>query len=204
MNNKELCIKSNNAVFNGFFQVNNLKFTHSLYQGGLSSVVEREVFSRGEAVVVLLYDLALEKIVLVEQCRAGAVEHALKDNKIDQAWLLEPVAGMIDLGESPIEACIRESKEETGLAVSDLEYISHFYPSPGACDEILHLYASNIDSQLVNSHAGLATEDEDIRVVVLSFEQARKMLAKGQFNVATTYIAVQWLFYQKLAMPEYQ
>jgi len=68
--------------------------------------VEREVFSRGEAVVVLLYDLALVKIVLVEHCRSGAVAHVLKDNKIDQAWLLEPVAGMIDLGESRIGACI--------------------------------------------------------------------------------------------------
>jgi len=202
MSNKELSIKSNNTVFNGFFQVNNLKFTHSLYQGGISPVVEREVFSRGQAVVVLLYDLALEKIVLVEQCRAGAVEHALQNNAIDKAWLLEPVAGMIDLGESPVEACVRESKEETGLSVSELEYISQFYPSPGACDEILHLYASNIDSKLVNSHAGLETEDEDIRVVVLSFEQARKMLEKGQFNVATTYIAIQWLFYQKLAASE--
>lgn len=195
---KQLDIQSNNAVFNGFFQVNNLKFSHSLYQGGFSPVVEREVFSRGQAVVVLLYDLALEKIVLVEQCRAGAVEHALQNNAIEQAWLLEPVAGMIDLGESPIEACIRESKEETGVTVSELEYISQFYPSPGACNEILHLYASHIDSQLVNSHAGLQTEDEDIRVVVLSFTQARKMLEKGQFNVATTYIAIQWLFYEKL------
>ena len=204
MTNKELHIKSNNAVFNGFFQVNNLKFTHSLYQGGSSALVEREVFSRGQAVVVLLYDLALENIVLVEQCRAGAVDHALQNNRVDQAWLLEPVAGMIDLGESPIQACIRETKEETGLAISEVEYISQFYPSPGACDEILHLYASNIDSQLVNSHAGLETEDEDIRVVVLSFAQARKMLKKGQFNVATTYIAIQWLFYQKLASSENQ
>ncbi|MEA1988382.1 MAG: NUDIX domain-containing protein [Pseudomonadota bacterium] len=204
MANKELHIESNSPVFNGFFQVNNLKFTHSLYQGGFSPVVEREVFSRGQAVVVLLYDLALEKIVLVEQCRAGAVEYALQNSEVDQAWLLEPVAGMIDLGESPIEACIRESKEETGLSVSELEYISQFYPSPGACDEILHLYASNIDSQLVNSHAGLETEDEYIRVVVLSFAQARKMLERGQFNVATTYIAIQWLFYQKLALLENQ
>ena len=116
----------------------------------------------------------------------------------NQAWLIEPVAGMIDLGESPKEACIREVKEETGADITDPEFISQFYPSPGACDEILHLYASEVECKKVNTHAGLATENEDIRVVILSFEDAKKQLLEGRFNVATTYMALQWLFFQKL------
>lgn len=195
---KTLSLDSNQMLFKGFFQVNLLEFSHSLYQGGSSPIVKREVFKRGEAVVVLLYDLSLQQVVLVEQCRAGAVEKALNNNAIDQAWLLEPVAGMIDSGETKEQACIRECQEETGITVSKLEYISEFYPSPGACDEVLYLFASNIDSKTIHSHAGLASEDEDIRVVKLSFIEAKQQLSTGQFNVATTYIALQWLFYQKL------
>ncbi|BCN93362.1 ADP-ribose pyrophosphatase [Thiomicrorhabdus immobilis] len=198
MPDKYLKIESNQQLFNGFFQVNLLKFSHSLYQGGSSPIVNREVFKRGEAVVVLLYDLVRQQIVLVEQCRAGAVEKALHNQDFNQAWLLEPVAGMIDQGETKEQACVRECLEETGIAISDIEYISEFYPSPGACDEVLYLFASNIDSSLVDTHAGLASEDEDIRVVLLPFSEAKQQLAQGKFNVATTYIALQWLIYQKL------
>ena len=120
------------------------------------------------------------------------------NNDSNQAWLIEPVAGMIDLDEQPQSACIRETYEETGAEITELEYINQFYPSPGACDEILHLYASNINSKSVNSHAGLDSEDEDIRVVILPFTDAKQMLLNGVFNVATTYIALQWLFFQKL------
>ncbi|WP_029407540.1 NUDIX domain-containing protein [Thiomicrorhabdus sp. Milos-T2] len=195
---KTLLLDSNRMLFKGFFQVNLLEFSHSLYQGGSSPIVKREVFKRGEAVVVLLYDLSLEQVVLVEQCRAGAVEKALKNNDIDQAWLLEPVAGMIDSGETKEQACIRECQEETGIMVSNLEYISQFYPSPGGCDEVLYLFASDIDSSDTHSHAGLASEDEDIRIVKLSFKDAKQQLTTGQFNVVSTYVALQWLFYQKL------
>lgn len=199
---KTLSIQSSSTVFKGYFELKSLTFKHSLFQGGHSNLVKREVFCRGPAVVVLLYDLINEKVVLVEQCRAGAIENALAVNDFNQAWLIEPVAGMIDEGESAIQACTREVFEETGADILELEYINHFYPSPGACDEILHLYASNINSNQVASHAGLKEESEDIRVVILSFEEAKKKLLAGEFNVVTTYIALQWLFFQKLADSE--
>jgi len=195
---KTLNIQTIKTVFKQFFTVKNIKFTHSLYQGGQSPLIEREVFCRGPAVVVLLYDLKAQKVVLVEQCRAGAIENARNQNAFYQAWLIEPVAGMIDSGETPEQACIREVKEETGTDIEELEFINQCYPSPGACDEILHLYASQIDSTTVNAHAGLATEHEDIRVVVLSFKDAKQQLLAGAFNVATTYMALHWLFFQKL------
>lgn len=199
---KTLSIQTSSTVFKGYFQLKSLTFTHSLFQGGQSKLVKREVFCRGPAVVVLLYDLKNEKVVLVEQCRAGAIENALAVNDINQAWLIEPVAGMIDHGESANDACTREVMEETGADILELEYINHFYPSPGACDEILHLYASNINSEQVASHGGLDEESEDIRVVILSFEEAKNKLLTGEFNVVTTYIALQWLFFQKLAVSE--
>ncbi len=197
-NTRFIKINEANLLYKGFFEFSELKITHSLYQGGESEVLSREVFNRNQAVVVLLYDLKHRNVVLVEQFRAGAVRNAMQSGKVDDAWLLEPVAGMIDEGEDAVQAGIRESKEETGIDVVQLEYISQFYPSPGACDEILHLYAAEIDSTLVDNHAGKSDEHEDIRVVVMSFEEAKRRMLNAEFNVASTFIALQWLFNQKL------
>ncbi|WP_228766863.1 NUDIX domain-containing protein [Thiomicrorhabdus heinhorstiae] len=196
---KRIELNESAAAFQGFFQIRRLKFRHSLYRGGMTPEIEREVFGRGQASVVLLYDSQAEEIALIEQCRAGAVERALRQNKIEKAWLLEPVAGMIDLGETPLEAGIREVREEAGLHVDDLEYISKFYPSPGGSDEILHLFAVEINVSHLPEFSGLEEDHEDIKIVRLSFAQAKQMMLGGQFNVATTFIALQWLFFQKLA-----
>lgn len=200
MPEKTIQLQSVKTEFQGFFKVQSLLFKHSLYQGGCSPEIKRELFCRGEAVVVLLYDSVLSQVVLIEQCRPGALQHAQRVNQPDQAWLVEPVAGMIDLGETASDAGIRESREEAGIEVSELEYVCQFYPSPGGCDEILHLYAADICANEVSEFAGLAGDHEYIRVVKLDFTDAKRMLFNAEFNVASTYIALQWLFFQKLAI----
>ncbi len=197
-----LKIKSVTPAYTGFFELKLLTFQHLKYQGDWSNNITREVFQRGEAVVVLLYDLAQRQLILVEQCRAGAVLNHQKDGAYNQAWLLEPVAGMIDEKESAQEAGIREVQEETGAIIQSLEYVCQFYPSPGACNEQLHLYAAEVSSDSVLEYAGIEDEDEEIRVVTLGFQQALKMLLKAEFKVASTYIALQWFFFQKLAKSE--
>jgi ADP-ribose pyrophosphatase len=196
---KKITLHETNLLFKGFFEFNEVKFTHSLYNGETSNLLSREIFNRNQAVVVLLYDLKKQKVILVEQIRAGALRNALQADNIEHAWLLEPVAGMIDFGETAKQAAKRETLEETGLKLNELEYICQFYPSPGACDEVLHLYAAEVDSQIVSPFAGNNHEGEDIKVVSLSFADAKQRLLKGQFNVASTFISLQWLFFQKLA-----
>ena len=198
MPDKKLIIHSNTIGYDGFFKINLIDFSHSLYQGGMSPSIQRELFGRGQAVVVLLYDLNLRKVVLVEQCRAGALEHALSAKKDKQAWLIEPVAGMIDPGETPLESCQREVAEEAGIMLNDFEYVCQFYPSPGGSSEILHLYAAQVDANELGDYAGLTHEVEDIRLIKYDFSDARLKLISGKFNVASTIIALQWLFFQKL------
>jgi ADP-ribose pyrophosphatase len=198
MSDKVLTIHSNTKGYDGFFKINLIDFEHSLYQGGMSQRIVRELFGRGQAVVVLLYDLDAEQVVLVEQCRAGALQHALDANNHNQAWLIEPVAGMIDKGETAIDACKRETLEEAGVSLTDFEYICQFYPSPGGSDEILHLYAAHVDTNKVGEFSGLAEDVEDIRLLKLPFSALKQDLLAGKFQVASTIIALQWLFFQKL------
>lgn len=196
---KKIKIEKITKGYDGFFKIDLFDFRHTLFQGGWSHSIRRELFGRGQAAVVLLYDPAKERVILIEQCRAGALRHALKSNDASQAWLQEPVAGMIDPGEGIEEAARREAREEAGVEMAELEFICHFYPSPGGSDEILHLYASQVDSDRLPDYAGLSDDHEDIRILKIPFDQARQALVKGEYNVASTIIALQWLFFQKLA-----
>jgi len=193
---KQIQLLQTKQAFKGFFKIDVLSYRHSLYQGGWSPKVERELFCRGQAVVILLYDLKQQCLVLVEQCRAGALQEAIQANQPEKAWLIEPVAGMIDEGETPEAAAKREIQEEAGIAVEQLEYVCQFYPSPGGSDEILHLYAAEVDSQKLPEFSGLAEEGEDIRLVQYPFKQVKSALQQASFNVASTWIALQWFVFQ--------
>jgi 8-oxo-dGTP pyrophosphatase MutT (NUDIX family) len=51
-------------------------------------------------------------------------------------------AGMIDKGESPVEAAHRELEEEFGMMVEELYYIAGFYTSEGITDEFTYMFAA--------------------------------------------------------------
>lgn len=174
-------------VFQGFFAVDKLTLKHRRYAGDWSPPFTRELFCRGRAVGVLLHDPAREQLVLVEQFRVG-----LLDNAGQSPWVLELVAGMIDEGESPKQVAVREVQEETGLPVSDLQFICEYYNSPGGSDECISVFYGRVDASAAGGIHGLAEEHEDIKVVVLPVADALAALQAGKINNAMAIIALQW------------
>lgn len=175
------------AGFRGFYRLDVLTLRHRLFAGGWGPELRRELFVRPDAVCVLPYDPWLDQVVLIEQMRIGALD------KRTSPWMLELVAGLFDAGESPEEVAHREAQEEAGLALINLTPIVHYYPSPGGSDEHVHLYCATVDSRGVGGVHGLPEEGEDIRVLVVSREQAWQMLARGEIDNAASIIALQWL-----------
>ena len=57
-------------MYSGFFTVDKCHLKHELYEGGETEIV-RELLHRGDAVAVLLYDPAHDKVVMIEQFRIG-------------------------------------------------------------------------------------------------------------------------------------
>ena len=108
-------------------------------------------------------------------------------------WLLEIIAGIVEPGESQIEVAHREAEEEAGLKLLALEAIGDFYPSPGGTSETIQLYCACVKSDGAGGIHGVEEEGEDIRVIVVPFNDAVQLLKDGKLNNASAMIAMQWL-----------
>jgi ADP-ribose pyrophosphatase len=183
-------------LFDGFFKMERYQLKHKLYQGGTSGVMDREIFERGNAVVLIPYDPVTDCVVLQEQYRVGAM------NIDGTPWMLEFVAGMFDADERPIDVAIREAKEEANIDIAekDILPVSQFLTSPGGTTECIDMFVGKVDSTVIGGIYGLPEEGEDILVHVVSREYALELLTSGKIINATTIIGLQWLAlnYQKL------
>lgn len=197
-NNKDLAspftrgavdIISRRTIYDGFFKMHKLRLRHRLYRGGWSGEMERELFVRGHAVGVLLFDPERELVALTEQFRVGALERE------GGPWCLEVVAGMIEEGELLEEVAHRELQEEAGIEVAKLHYIRSYLPSPGGSSERMHLYCATADLSGVEGYFGLADEHEDIRLRVLPLATVLAALDEGSGSIdnAASIISLQWL-----------
>ncbi len=186
---KDVEILREETVYKGHFELKKVFFRHKLYAGGMSSEVCRELLMKGAASALIAYDPVKDNVVLIEQIRIGAYEP-----ESDQSpWLLELIAGMIDKDESPEEVAIRESKEEAGLEVKDIQHALTVWDSPGGMVEKLHIYLGLIDSTNVGGIYGLDEENEDILVHIVSREQAYQWVEKGKIDNVIAVLGLQWL-----------
>ncbi|WP_370279674.1 NUDIX domain-containing protein [Pontibacterium sp.] len=179
-------IHSCDVVYDGFFEMHKLHLSHACFAGGRVEIT-RELFVRGEAVCVLLYDPAKESVVMIEQFRVGALDHPRSP------WLLELVAGIVEQGETCEEVAHREADEEAGATLTELVPITRYLVSPGGTNEWISLYCARVDSAQMGGVHGLETEGEDIRVQVLPCKQVFEMVAEGRIDNAPSIIALQWL-----------
>ena len=175
------------TLFDSFLRVDRLKLRHSLFAGGWSELMTRELILRPRAVGVLLFDPAQQQVVLVRQIRVGMLDEG------QNPWLLELVAGMVESGEEPIEVAARESLEEANTKPQDLLQICEYYNSPGISNERITLFCGRVDATQAGGIFGLYAEHEDIEVVVLSLADALAKVASGEINNAMSIIALQWL-----------
>ena len=188
---KEFKIINKEILYSGFFRMEKYCLQHTLYAGGWSAAINRELFVRGSCVAVLLYDPERDKVVLIEQFRAGAILQP------DRAWLVEIVAGAIEEGETAIEVAYRESIEEAGCEIQELIVINEFYTTPGGASERITLFCGKIDSTKVGGIHGLDHEDEDISVRSVDFDEAYRIVESNEIESAIPIIAIQWLALNK-------
>ncbi|KGD74795.1 ADP-ribose pyrophosphatase [Tatumella morbirosei] len=180
-------IITRDPVYNGFFSLVKYRFRHRLYGGGMSGVVTREVLERGNAVVLMLYDVYRDQLVLTEQIRIPAYDNSATP------WLLEMVAGMKEPGESDEDVARREAQEEAGLTVGRIKPVLNYLSSPGGTSERISIMVGEVDASQATGYHGLEEENEDILVRVVSRGQAYQWVEEGIIDNAASVIALQWL-----------
>jgi ADP-ribose diphosphatase len=175
------------VAFQGYFKVGRYFFRHTLHKGGMSDVISREVFERGQAGGVLMYDPQRDEVVLIRQFRAGAYVAGF------HPWTWEIVAGIIEDKETAEIMIRREAVEEADIEVGELIPIQNVLLTPGACSEACQIFLGRVDSSKAGGVFGLASEGEDILVKVLPFAEAYALVERNEVNNAVGVVALQWL-----------
>ena len=173
--------------YEGFFRLSTFRLRHTLFAGGWSQEISRELFHRGGCVAVLPYDPIRDEVLLIEQFRIGAL------GQKEPPWLTEIVAGGIEAGESPEDVAFREAGEEAGLSLKALHRIGSFFTSPGGTGERVTLFIGLVEGPLEAGLHGLADEGEDIRSFTLPLSEAEKAVERGVVDSMIPAYAIMWL-----------
>ncbi len=172
-----------------FFAVEEWQVGWRQFDGSMNAPVDRAVFVTCDAVTVLPYDPVRDRVLLIEQFRAGPLARGDAG-----AWQLEAVAGRIDAGEGPEQAARREAMEEAGLTLGALLPVAEYYPSPGILTEYLYSYVGLAD--LPDGSAGVfgqEDEAEDIRGHLIPFDRMMDLVATGEIANAPLILTALWL-----------
>ncbi|MCA0273126.1 MAG: gamma-glutamylcyclotransferase [Proteobacteria bacterium] len=175
--------------YGNFFAVEEYDLRFRRFDGDMSTEVNRAVFISADAAVVLPYDPARDRVLLIEQFRMGPLARGDR-----QPWLLEAIAGRIDGGETPEAAAHREAMEEAGLVLKSLLPATHYYPSPSAKSEFLYNFVGIAD--LPDGSAGFGGvpgEVEDIRAHLMPFAELLDLVDKGEITAGPLVILTYWL-----------
>ena len=172
-----------------FFALQEADMSVPRFDGVTEQRICRVGFLGTDASIVLPYDPSRDRVLLVEQFRVGPF---LRDDP--NSWLMEPIAGRVDVGETPEAAAMRETHEESGLALRALHKVHSGYASPGCSTEYFNIYVgiADIDDEAAIL-GGLVSESEDIQGYIFSFSDFLDLLQSGQLPVVPLALAGYWL-----------
>jgi nudix-type nucleoside diphosphatase (YffH/AdpP family) len=146
----------------------------------------REVYDRGNGAVILLYNKEMGTVILTRQFRLPTFVNGNADG-----MLIEACAGLLDK-DDPEDAIRRETEEETGYKIAAVKKIYEAYMSPGSVTEILYFFIARYEPAMkVHEGGGLEHEQEDIEVLELGFEEALKMVERGEIKDGKTIMLLQ-------------
>lgn len=145
----------------------------------------RREIVRVPAAVGVLPALPDGRIVLIRQYRSPIQSH-----------ILEIVAGCLEPGEDPAACAVREVREEIGYTVRALRPLGSIHPSPGFCDETIHLFHAQLAPGTPQPQPD---PDERIAVFCLSVAEFDALVAAGDITDAKTLAA--WLLFKTRCWP---
>lgn len=184
--NPRVLVRDVELVASGWHVLRRTTFDYQ-HSGGQWSTQTRETYDRGNGATILLYDAERATVLLTRQFRYPVYVNGHPDG-----MLIEAAAGLLDNDEA--EAAIRrETQEELGVSVGEVQHVFDAFMSPGSVTERLHFYAAAYTTaSRTGAGGGLADDGEDIEVLELPFAVALEMIDTGEIADAKTIMLLQW------------
>lgn len=154
-----------------------LKKDHILCENGIYA--DREVVHAPGGVAILA--IQDNQILLVSQYRYAV-----------SSQTLEIPAGTIEKNEDLKACALRELEEESGYSCDEIHSIFTFYPTPGFCAEVLHIFEAFHLKPLENPKE--MDEDECIEAFFMPLEEAMQKVLKKEIKDSKTIIAIQYAY----------
>lgn len=175
-------------AYTSFLAVQEWRLRHRRFFGDWTHEVRRSVVAWGDAVTLLPYDPARDRVLVIEQFRPAPLARGDRN-----PWCIEVIAGRIDSDETAEATARREAREEAGLEIGRTAEIGGYYPTPGLACEHLTAYVGEAVLDRPGGLHGLAGEGEDIRTMVLDFDAAMAAVAEGAVNTGPALVSLLWL-----------
>lgn len=122
--------------------------------------------------------------------RDGRVLLMYRHRFITDTWGWEIPAGRVDDGETPAEAAIRESAEETGWRPGSVEEVCSFNPANGILDQVFHIFLSRDATQI-----GPPTDpNESSRLEWIGIDEVRRLVITGEVPDGLSFGALAYAF----------
>ncbi|WP_438449038.1 GDP-mannose pyrophosphatase NudK [Gorillibacterium sp. sgz5001074] len=147
----------------------------------------RESYDRGNGATILLYNREKQTVILTRQFRIPTYV-----NGNETGLLIEACAGLLNK-ESAEDSIRRETEEETGYRVANIQKIGEAYMSPGSVTEILHFFIAEYSPIMkIREGGGVKEEQENIEVLEYPFQQALDMIKTGEIKDGKTIMLLQY------------
>ena len=121
-----------------------------------------------------------KKVLAVKQFRFGVAKTTV-----------EIPAGIIEKGESPEQAAIRELKEETGYTTNHWQYLGWFEANPAFLNNVCHVWLA---LDVVKTQSTQLDDGEEISISELSMEEVRREIEQGRMRNSLTLLALSRVF----------
>ena len=120
------------------------------------------------------------QVVMVKQCRHGS-----------RTVTLEIPGGLVDPGDTPIEAAVRELQEETGYQGDEMVEIGVSNPNPAIFNNRCYTFLAR---NVRKARGPFPDSTEDIEVVLIPLVDIPGLIRRGKIDHAIVISAFYWYF----------
>ncbi len=190
--NKVVKIINNEVLSANWYTLRKITYEFQKKDGSWQTQ-SREAYDRGNGATILLYNKEQKTVILTRQFRLPTFI-----NGNNTGMLIETCAGLLDK-DNPEDCIKRETEEETGYKIEQVQKVFEAYMSPGSVTEILYFFVAAYSKAMkISEGGGIEHEQEDIEVVEMPFNEALEMVETSEIKDAKTIMLLQYAALKQL------